>query len=53
MSELNLRRSERAHRVDGPVVVVVMDGVGVAAWVRQADHHARVEAAVWAMENLH
>ena len=31
MSELSLRRSPRAHGVVGPVVVVVMDGVGVGA----------------------
>ncbi|MDO9021639.1 MAG: 2,3-bisphosphoglycerate-independent phosphoglycerate mutase [Deltaproteobacteria bacterium] len=31
MSVLNLRRSPKAHGVDGPVVVVVMDGVGVGA----------------------
>jgi 2,3-bisphosphoglycerate-independent phosphoglycerate mutase len=31
MSVLNLQKSPRAHGVDGPVVVVVMDGVGVGA----------------------
>lgn len=31
MSVLSLRRSPKAHGVDGPVVVVVMDGVGVGA----------------------
>jgi 2,3-bisphosphoglycerate-independent phosphoglycerate mutase len=31
MSVLSLRRSSRSHGVDGPVVVVVMDGVGVGA----------------------
>lgn len=29
MSVLSLRKSDGRHRVDGPVVVVVMDGVGV------------------------
>ena len=31
MNVLSLRRSPKSHGVDGPVVVVVMDGVGVGA----------------------